>query len=219
MPVRTGPLTVDSTTIALGLAQIRIGASAANITRRYPVLAASASIGALANTIFRSNVEYFNLESGFPMLRDAVFPLREASQLECGFKEMTPANFALAKGLDYTLYTSAHVGVIPLGAISAPTVLRMEAIYTYPDATNTMNIIFPRMQATAAIEMDFAPEEPAAVAVILESVRADSGISGGNDTWDDEPLGRIIWDDGTGGGFTTTTTTSSSSTTTTTAPP
>ena len=43
---RTGPLTKDTTTIALGLAQVRIGASAANITKQHPVLAAAASIGA-----------------------------------------------------------------------------------------------------------------------------------------------------------------------------
>ena len=99
---RSGPLTKDTTTVALGLAQIRIGASAANITKQNPILAASASIGALANTTFTSNAEYFKLESGYPLLEDATFPLRESAMLECAFKELTPANFALAKGLDPT---------------------------------------------------------------------------------------------------------------------
>jgi hypothetical protein len=79
-----------------------------------------------------------------------------------------------------------------------------------------MNIVFPRAQVTASIEMDFAEEEPAAVAISIQSNRSDSGITDasnpGNACWDDKPLGQIIWDDGTG--FTTTTTT----TTTTTAP-
>ena len=209
MTTRTGPLTKDTTTIALGLAQIRVGASAANITKQHPVLAASDSIGALANTKFSGVAEYFKLESGFPMLEDATYPLRESAGLECAFKEITPANMALAKGLDPANYTQAHVGKVALGTLATPTVLRVEAIYTYPDGVNTMNIIFPRAQVTASIEMDFAEEEPAAVAIAIQSNRADSGITDasnpGNACWDDKPLGQILWDNGTG--FTTTTTT------------
>jgi hypothetical protein len=207
MTVRSGPLTKDTTTIALGLAQIRIGPSAANITKQNPVLAESASLGALASTSFTSNAEYFKLESGYPLLEDATFPLREAAMLECAFKEMTPANFALAKGFDPADYTSAHTGVVPLGAISTPAFLRMEAIYTYPDGLNTMNIVFPRCQVTSAIEAEFAEEEPAAVAVQIEAKRADSGITGGNSAWDDKPLGLIRWNDGSTLTTTTTTTT------------
>ena len=204
---RYGPVTKDTTTVALGLAQIRIGASAANIVSQGVVLTSSDSIGALANTKFTGNTEFFKLESGFPLLEDAIFPLREAAALECAFKEMTPANIALAKGIDPTGYSGIHLGSVPLGTIAAPAVLRMEAVYTYPDQVNTMNIIFPRCQVAASIEMEFASEEPAAVAIMIESKRADSEISGGNSTWDDKPLGRIVWDDGTG--FTTTTTTTS----------
>jgi len=213
---RTGPVTKDTTTVALGLAQIRVGASATNITKQNPVLTAANSIGALANTRFVGSQEYFKLESGFPMLEDAVFPLREAAALECAFKEITPKNFALAKGLDPSAaaYSNAHTGRVALGVLAAAVYIRMEAIYTYPDGTNTMNIIFPRAQVSASIEMDFAAEEPAAVAVRIEAKRADSEVSGGNACWDDKPLGWIIWNDGT----TLTTTTTTSSTTTTTAP-
>jgi len=214
MVTRSGPLTKDTTTVALGLAQIRIGASTANITKQNPILAASASLGALASTSLTLNAEYFKLESGYPLLEDATYPLRESAMLECAFKEMTPANFALAKGFDPTVYTSVHTGVIALGTITTPVFLRMEAIYTYPDGTNTMNIIFPRCQVTAAIEMEFAEEEPAAVAVAIEAKRADSGITDatypGNSAWDDKPLGLIRWNDGTTLTTTTTTTTTTS---------
>jgi len=208
----TGPTTKDTTTIALGLAQIRIGASAANITKQHPVLLASDSIGALANTKFVGNAEFFKLESGYPMLEDAVFPLRESAALECAFKEMTPFNLALARGLDPTnaLYSEVHTGAIKLGTLAAPVNVRMEAIYTYPDGTNTMNIIFPRAQVSGAIEMDFAPEEPAAVAVSIEAKRADSEVSGGNACWDDKPIGQILWNDGSTFTTTTTTTTTTS---------
>lgn len=217
---RTGPVTKDSTTIAIGLAQVRVGQSAPNMTKIYPVLTASDSIGALANTKLTLNSEFYRLESGYPMLEDAVFALRESAMLECAFREMTPFNFALARGLDPNNLsfpndaTSTHVGRVALGTLAAPTSIRMEAIYTYPDATNTMNIIFPRAQISAAIEAEFAPEEPAAAPIQIEAKRADSEISGGNAAWDDKPLGWIVWNDGTT--LTTTTTTTSSSTTTTT---
>jgi hypothetical protein len=98
-----------------------------------------------------------------------------------------------------------HAGSLGLGTLVAPVAIRVEAIYTFPDGTNTMGIVFPRANAAATIEMDFAPEEPAAVAIRLEAKRADSTITGGNAAWDNMPYGRIIWNDG--GTWTTTTTT------------
>lgn len=210
---RTGPVTTDTTTVALGLAQIRTGNSSAYIGQRRAILAAAASIGALANTKFIGNVDFFKLESGFPLIEDASFPLRESAALECAFKEVTPANVALSRGLDPDDFANAHTGEIPLGTISTPTFIRMEAIYTYPDGTNTMKIIFPRAQVTSSTEIDFATEDVAAVPIVIESKSADDSISGGHKIWNSMPLGMIIWDDATG-----TTTTTTTSTTTTTGP-
>jgi hypothetical protein len=209
--MRTGPVTKDSTTIALGLAQIRVGSSATYIGQVKAILTSASSIGALANTKFTGSAEYFKLFSGYPLLEDASYPLRESSMMEVGFKEITPKNFALARGLDPASYTQAHYGQIPLGTLQTPASIRMEAVYTYPDGTNTMTIIFPRAQVTASIEMEFAEEEPAAVAVAIEAKRADSEIAGGSTAWDNKPLGVVIWNDGT-------TATTTSTTTTTTAP-
>ncbi|RKX65793.1 MAG: hypothetical protein DRP42_04215, partial [Tenericutes bacterium] len=110
-------------------------------------------------------------------------------------------------------YSDEHSGALPLGTITAPVYIRMEAVYTYPDGTNTMVIIFPRAQVVASTEIDFAAEEPAAISITIEAKRADSETSGGHVIWDNMPLGRMVWDDGTG-----TTTTTTTSTTTTTAP-
>jgi hypothetical protein len=203
---RTGPVTKDTTTVALGLAQIRVGLAATYIGSTVPRLQAADSLGALANTKFSGNVEYYRLESGFPLLEDAIYPLREAAALECAFKELTPKNVAIARGLSPATFSAAHVGSIPLGVIAAPTAIRVEAIYTFPDGTNVMGIIFPRANAAAAIEMEFAAEEPAAVAIRLEAKRADSEVSGGNAVWDNMPYGRMLWDTG-GTTWTTTTTT------------
>lgn len=97
---RSGPVTKDTSTIALGLAQIRVGAAAANIANVNSVLPSTASIGALASTKFTSSVDYWKLSSGFPQLEDMSIPLRESAMLECEFKEITPYNLALARGLD-----------------------------------------------------------------------------------------------------------------------
>lgn len=207
---RTGPITKDPTTIALGLADVRVGVSVTYIGQIAAVLASNKSVGTLANTKFISTVEVYKLLSGYPLLEDAVFPLSEVAAFELAFREITPANMALARGLDPSSYTDAHKGQIALGNIASPVNIRIEIIYTYPDGTNTMTFIFPRAQITAAIEMDFAPEEPAAVAVRAESKRADGSISGGHVIWDAKPLGLIVWDDG----ISTTTTTSSTTTTT-----
>lgn len=209
---RTGPTTKNTTTVTMGLAQIRVKASAAYIGQVAAILTSSDSIGALASTKFMGTQEFYKLESGYPLLEDAVFPLREMAALECAFKEITPANMALAKGLDPTGYTDAHYGQIPLGTLSTPAYLRMEAVYTYPDGTNTLTIIFPRAQVIANPELDWQLEEPAAVPITIEAKRADSEISGGSAVWDDKPLGLLQWNDGS----TLTSTTSSSSTTTTT---
>jgi hypothetical protein len=191
---RTGPVTKDTTAIPFGLAQVRVGAAAANVTSINPVLIASNSIGALANTKFMSSVDYWKLESGYPLLEDLTLPIREKASLECAFKEVTPMNLAFAKGIDATSgYTSAHSGEIGLGNITTPAFLRMEAVYTFPDGNNQMVIIFPRAQITSNTEVDFKSEDSASVPITFEAKRADSEVSGGSSVWDNKPMGRILF--------------------------
>ena len=194
---RSGPVTVNTSAIALGLAQIRIGASATNIAEVHPVLESSDSIGAMANTKFTGNTDWFKLESGFPLLEDYTAAIRESAALECAFKEITPANMALAYGQDpadspYDSMT-VHSGEVPLGGRTAPDYVRMEARYTFPSGTDYMDMIFPRAQVSAAVELDFQAESEASVPVIIEAKRADSEVSGGDAVWDAKPLGRIYW--------------------------
>lgn len=199
---RTGPVTRDTTTIALGLAQIRVAAvddtpETGNIAKAVPVLTADDSIGALAKTTFTSNVEYWRLVSGFPALEDMVVPLSETASMEVQFKEISPYNLALAKGLSSTtLKTTPHKGTIALGSIKAPDYVRMEAHYTFPDGVNTMDIIFPRAQVSSSMELDFQAEDNANPSMTFEAKRADSEVDGGNAVWDDMPLGCIVFNDG-----------------------
>ncbi len=196
MSVRTGPVTKDTSTVALGLAKVLVGASATNIASNTHVLNETEdSLGALNSTNFTSTVEYWRLLSGFPQLEDLVIPLSETAALECEFKEIKPQTLAYARGLDAsTGYTDAHSGEIPLGTISAPAYIRMEAIYTYPNGDNHLYIIFPRAQVTSSVELSLAAEDNANVPITLEAKRADSDVTGGDAVWDDSPLGRIYFD-------------------------
>lgn len=194
---RKGPITLDTSTIALGLAQIRVGDSSDNIAEIQPQLSSSDSIGALANTVWRGPTEWYKLESGFPMIEDYTTPIREAAHLECAFKEITPVNMALAYGHDPTEepYASmtVHSGEIPLGGRAAPDYIRMEARYTYPSGTDYMDVIFPRAQVSANPEAALAETDAAAVTITFESKNASSDVTGGDAVWDDKPLGRIYW--------------------------
>ena len=193
---RTGPTTTDSSTVKLGLAQIRVVDSSDNIANRNVVGTSSDSIGTLATTKYTGDTEFYKLESGFPLMTDAYFPLRESAMLECGIREMTPYNWALIYGLDPTggTYAEAHSGEINLGARTTPEFLRMEAVYTYPDGTHYMYIVFPRAQVTSTVEEDSQLEEASSVPVTFTATPADSSITDGNAVWDDGPLGRIYWE-------------------------
>jgi hypothetical protein len=198
---RKGPVTKYTDAVALGLAQIRVGVAASHVGNIHPALVAADSIGALANTKFSGNTDWFKLESGFPLLEDLTIPIREAAALECAFKEIHPFNLAIALGLDATTRgylkttdTDRHSGEVPLGGRNQPEYVRMEAVYTYPNGTNRMVIIFPRAQVAASMEMDMQIEDVAAVPVTFEAKRADSEVSGGSAVWDSKPLGRICWD-------------------------
>ena len=196
MAERTGPVTKDTSTIALGLAKVLVGDAFSNISEKTQVLDQTAdSLGALNSTSFTSNVEYWRLTSGFPQLEDLVLPLSESAQFDCEFKELNPKNLAYARGLDAsTGYDDNHSGEVPLGTIQAPDYVRMEAIYTYPNKTNHMYIIFPRAQVTSSPELSFNAEDNINVAMTIEAKRSDSGVSGGDSAWDSSPLGRIYFD-------------------------
>lgn len=191
---RSGPITKDTSTVALGLAQIRVGASAANINSPAGVLTSGNSIGALANTKFTSKIDLWRLESGFPLLEDAVIPIKETASMECAFKELTPMNLAFARGIDAsTGYSGAHSGEIRLGTMTAPAYVRMEAVYTYPNGSNTMTIIFPRAQVDPNIEADFKDNDAAASPLVFNAKNADDSVAGGSNTWNIKPLGVILF--------------------------
>lgn len=190
---RYGPVTTDPSQAFVGLLQVRVGASAANIATPTEVLTASDSIGCLADTKFTGNTEWLRLESGWPKLLDTSVPLSEAAALEGTLRQLSPANIAMAYGLDPVDYTEAHSGEIKLGGKSTPQMLRVEAVGTFNDKVHTMTFIFPRAQAVSSCEIVYADSDWAGVPFTLEANNSSSDVTGGNAVWDNMPLGRIVF--------------------------
>lgn len=139
---RSGPVTKDTSTVALGLAQIRIGDSVSNIATIAPVLASTDSIGALASTKFMGNVDYWKLESGFPLQEDLTIPLRETNALECAFKEITPYNLAMARGINPLDDISATVTEITSVTTSGTTTGEITVTDAGGVETDTWTVVF-----------------------------------------------------------------------------
>ncbi len=193
---RSGPLTKDTSTVALGLAKILVGEASSNVSEKTRVLNETEdSLGALNSSSFTSNVEYWRHESGFPKLEDLVVPLRENASLECEIEEISAENLAIARGIDTTGGSySAHSGEIKLGNIEQPDYVRMEAIYTYPDKENEMVIIFPRAQVTSSMDLSLAAEDNATVPITFESKIATNDVWSGEVTaFDNKPLGVVLF--------------------------
>jgi len=109
---RTGPITKDTSTLALGLAQVRVGEYSSTLNITTPVLTEADSLGALADTKLTGSVEYWSHSSGFPALEDFVIPLNESQAMEMAFEEVTPFNLALARGISPFADVDADVLVI-----------------------------------------------------------------------------------------------------------
>jgi len=97
-----GPITKYQDAWAIGLMQIRVGASQANIASTGAVLTAAHSLGALEATKFMSEKETYRKLSGFPKLESGSVPLKESCTLSIAFKELTPYIMAMAMGIDPT---------------------------------------------------------------------------------------------------------------------
>ena len=171
---RSGPVTTDTSTIALGLAQIRVGNSATNIASISPVLVAGDSIGALNSSKYTGNVDFWKLESGFPLLEDMTVPIRETAMLECEFKEISIVNLALARGIDPeaavlaslsggtvnsagtgTTDSTKEISVDQLGGVVTETIL---IVFTSAIAGDAYGSVSGDLGAFAAIDAAFEPQ-------------------------------------------------------------
>jgi hypothetical protein len=105
-----GPRTQNPQSLAIGLMEVRVGPSAANISTTTPVLTTSQSLGALSSASYTFNREYYEHWSDFPMIKDYVIPTQETQQITCEFEEMTPRNLAILQGIDPSSAGSSWTG-------------------------------------------------------------------------------------------------------------
>jgi hypothetical protein len=105
-----GPVTKDTSAIALGLMDVRVGPSAANIGTATPVLTTAHSIGALATSTYTGTITYYEHYSDFPLSKDLILPTQGDEMITCAFEEITPKNLAIAQGLDPSVAGTSWVG-------------------------------------------------------------------------------------------------------------
>lgn len=92
----------------------------------------------------------------------------------------------------------AWTGGIGFGSMSTPAIMRVEAVFTYPDETHTFTIILPRAQASSSIDLPVGNEE-VAVPIEFKALSADDSVSGGDAAWNSNPgsgigpLGRLYF--------------------------
>jgi hypothetical protein len=187
---RKGPVTRDTTTLALGLAQLRVGAYEANKANIHPVLTADDSVGAITQCKLNVEREFWEHFSGFPLSKDYTIPIRESCSVEAAIEEITPKNLALANGIDITAGTyDAHSGEVPFGGLSASAFIRVELAFTFPNGLNYMDVILPRAQVSSNLDLDLQAEDNVKVPITIASNDCSSD-AGGSAVWDDKPLGR-----------------------------
>lgn len=190
---RKGPVTKDTTTLALGLAQLRIGASTTNLGELHAVLTSDDSVGAITQCKLTVEREFWEHFSGFPLSKDYTIPIRESCYVEASIEEITPKNLALANGTDVSSGSyEAHSGEVGLGGLSAAEFVRCELSYTFPNGTSYMDVIMPKSQVTSNLELDLQAEDNVKVPIQINSNDASSE-AGGNAIWDDKPLGRAVF--------------------------
>ena len=84
-------------------------------------------------------------------------------------------------------------GSIALGNISSPVFLRCEAHLDFPNGTDKMYIILPRIQIESPTSLSTSVSDEASTPMVISAKSADSSVSGGNAVWDSMPYGRIYF--------------------------
>lgn len=190
-----GPVTKDTSSLALGLGQLRILDCEDNLGTINPAGTASNSIGALTKSMLNVEKEVWRHLSGFPQIEDHSITLSKRATIEADSEELNPYNIALALGVDPASYTLAHSGQIPLGGLTDLAFIRSELVYTFPDEEYTMIPVFPKAQVVSGVSVDFQAADSVKNPITIEAKRADSNVTGGSALWDDAPLGRIWFKD------------------------
>jgi len=193
---RSGPVTKNSSTIAVGLAQIRVGNSAANIATGIAALSSADSIGALANSKYTGGVEIYEFKSGFPLKKDLSIVTGESVSIEGTFNEITPYNLALAHGLDPSADVDATAteedtvstagtttGVITVDNNGGVLTERFTIVFTGATAYSVYGSVSGHIADCADLTSEFAPVDGSSHAYFTIPANFFSGTWAADDTF------------------------------------
>jgi len=180
----TGTRVKETESLFFGLAELFIGDSATNETSTTAVLAETNYFSCLSSVSFIVNKEFINRYGYTLSMKTIIDHLLVGSSLEVNveFIELTQKNLSYSLGGDGTgtnFLTTLFI---------QPTALRLELVFTYPNKTNSMTLVFPKTKVIApSVLFDFESESPMKVPMtfsVLPSTVAE---------WATIPMGKAIF--------------------------
>lgn len=179
-----GTTIVDTESLYFGLAKLYLGDSVSNESSVVAVLGDSAYFGCLVNVSFeitKTFQEYFKSQGGIKILND-IFFTSPGLTIITEFIELTEKNFSYSLGGD-----GSDVNVLN-NLISQPPALRAELVFTYPNKTNSMTLILPKVKViTKTVSFNFKSEDPISVPVNLITLQST------HTNWSSDPMGKMIF--------------------------
>jgi len=178
---------VNRESVSLGLAKIYLGKSTTNIGSTSLVLDTSdyfSALGSVSFNVSREFVSLFSVHNGVEYLQDALLKKVDFG-ITVSFLEIYQKTLSYALGGDG--------GSTELGTtfVSGPSDLRVELVFTYPNKTNQMLFILPRMSVLSSVTGTFLEEDALKIPISFNAKRADN-VSGGT-VWGLYPYGRILF--------------------------
>lgn len=175
----------DSESLFFGLAELFFGDSATNEASTTAVLGESDYFSCLAEVSFevlRNFLERYASQGGIKVLSDIIM-FSSDLKIDTEFIEMTEKNFSYSLGGDGT-----DTNILD-NLLTQPASLRVELVFTYPNKTNSMTLILPKVKViTKSVSFDFKPEDPMAVPVSLAPLKSTHA------NWSTNPIGKVIFD-------------------------
>jgi len=174
----------DRESLFFGLAELYLGDSESNEASNTAVLGEDDYFSCMAEISFNISKKFskrYDVQNGVKILEN-IFLISSNFEVEASFVELTEKNLSLALGGDGT-----ETNILD-NLIKAPTALRAEIIFSYPNGTNTLTLILPKVNViTNSVGFDFLPEEAMQVPLKLAPLKCT------HSSWSSNPLGKIIF--------------------------
>ncbi len=174
---------IDREKLFFGLAKLYIGLSSTYEASTTPALSSGDYFSSLVNVSMVTKKESkakYKIVSAIKILEDILITA-SGIDLAIDFIEMSE------KALSFSLGGDGSDTNILNNLMGQGTILRAELLFTYPNGSNTMTMVFPKVRVTSSPSFKFESENPMQVPLIF-SVLYCSHIN-----WVADPMGKIIF--------------------------